>query len=298
MHADHNFGKRILVFLVCLAVQIDIQNNLLKPLDAPQSKVNHICNVMSQKSTLVRVVKRIKEAVSKHGSGLSAQHFPWRLKGPNLAELFNVMGGFFEYLSQGISGPLPGYGEHLDLILGSMMIVCRNFRKLSVLHDKKFLTKDDILQAIVCGSDIIGALNLLEIEIGTNTFVLCKSIPFQMMSDWVKFQLPKMIRTRSNGVEESIEVMLGAGVYSSAQGLEKYNMVAQAKQFLVDRRKSKFWLAMAEQEDAVRWVAEFLFPEHFESAPKNHALREDRARLVLEKKKKDRCCFVVGQAYG
>ena len=114
MHADHNFGKRILVFLVCLAVQIDIENNLLKPLDAPQSKVNHICNVMSQKSTLVRVVKRIKEAVSKHGSGLSAQHFPWRLKGPNLAELFTVMGGFFEFLSQGISGPVAGYAFGLN----------------------------------------------------------------------------------------------------------------------------------------------------------------------------------------
>ena len=93
MHADHNFAKRVLVFLVCLAVQIYIQNGLIKPLDHPTSKINHICSVMGQKSTLVRVVKRIKEAVAKHGSGLTVQHFPWRLKGPNLAELFNVMGG-------------------------------------------------------------------------------------------------------------------------------------------------------------------------------------------------------------
>ena len=142
-----------------------------------------------------------------------------------------------------------------------------------------------MLQATFCGSDILAALNLLEIEVGTNTFVLCKVIPFQMIRDWVKFQLPRMVRTHLDGTEEEIEVMLGAGVYSSAQGLEKYNMVAQAKQFLVDRRRHKVWGAMAEQEDAVRWVAEFLLPESFKSAPKNHALREDRARFVLEKQR-------------
>ena len=79
--------------------------------------------------------------------------------------------------------------------------------------------------------------------------------------------------------------MLGAGVYSSAQGLEKYNMVAQAKQFLVDRRKNKIWLAMAEQEDAVRWVAEFLYPEHFKAAPTNHAVRGSSSTCVGKKTK-------------
>ena len=90
----------------------------------------------------------------------------------------------------------------------------------------------------------------------------------------MKFQLPKMIRTTIGDGEESIEVILDGGVYSFAQGLEKYNMAAQAKQFLFDRRKSKIWHAMTEQEAAVRWLMEFLFPahEHFKSAPKNHVL--------------------------
>ena len=80
MHADHNFAKRILVFLVCLAVQIDVQNGVSKPLDETTSKINHICSVMSQKPTLLRIVKRIKETVAKYGSNLSSQHFPWQLK--------------------------------------------------------------------------------------------------------------------------------------------------------------------------------------------------------------------------
>ena len=94
-----------------------------------------------------------------------------------------------------------------------------------------------------------------------------------------------MLRTKLDGSQEEVEVMLGAGVYSSAQGLEKYNIVAQAKRFLVDCRRLKIWHAMGEQEDAVRWVAEFLYPESFKSAPKNHALREDRAWFVLEKQR-------------
>ena len=96
MHADHNFAKLILVFLVCLAIQIDVQMGIPKPLEQPSSKVHHVCNVLSEKATLVRVVKRIKEAVAKHGSNISSQHFPWRLKGPNLCEFFNVMGGLFD----------------------------------------------------------------------------------------------------------------------------------------------------------------------------------------------------------
>ena len=43
---------------------------------------------------------------------------------------------------------------------------------------------------------------------------------------------------------------------------------------------------MAEQEDAVRWVAEFCYPEELKGAQTAHALREDRARLVMEKRRK------------
>ena len=39
------------------------------------------------------------------------------------------------------------------------------------------------------------------------------------------------------------------------------------------------------QEDAARWVADFLYPEYFKSAPKNLALREDRVRFVIEKQR-------------
>ena len=109
---------------MCLAIQIDVQMGIPKPLEEPSSKVNHVCNVLSEKATLVRVVKRIKEAVAKHGSNISSQHFPWHLKGPNLCEFFNVMGGLFDYLSCGASNSIEGYTMHLDLILGSMMIVC------------------------------------------------------------------------------------------------------------------------------------------------------------------------------
>ena len=105
MHADHNFAKRILVFLVCLAVQIDVQNGFSKPLEEPNSKINHICNVLSSKATLVRIVKRIKEAVAKHGSSVSSQHFSWHLKGPNLVEFFNVIGVFLSFCPK-VSAPL------------------------------------------------------------------------------------------------------------------------------------------------------------------------------------------------
>ena len=58
MHADHNFAKRILVFLVMIAVQIDVANGIAKPVDEPSSKVNHILNMLSEKCELSSESKR------------------------------------------------------------------------------------------------------------------------------------------------------------------------------------------------------------------------------------------------
>ena len=47
--------------------------------------------------------------------------------------------------------------------------------------------------------------------------------------------------------------MLGSGVTVSVQGSEKYNQVAQAKQYL-DFQKNKVWPAMAKQKVDV-WLS-------------------------------------------
>ena len=136
MHADHNFAKRILVFLVMIAVQIDVANGIAKSVDKPSSKVNHILNMLSEKPLLVQIVKRIKEAVQKQGSNISAQHFPWRLKGPNLSELCNIMGGMFGYLSTSNLPNSKEFNANIEFVLGNVMMIFKTFCKLSILHNK------------------------------------------------------------------------------------------------------------------------------------------------------------------